>query len=125
VEFTLPFDFRSIPYEGLDQIPGYKRYSMLYGPILLAAVGGPLDPRPLPYIFKDGFPEGIGGPDVTYLMPIAQNPSKAREWLKPLTDQPLSFAITGRDDLVFKPYWQVGEKETFTCFPTVELKEQK
>ncbi|MGD0896828.1 MAG: beta-L-arabinofuranosidase domain-containing protein [Thermoguttaceae bacterium] len=110
VTFTLPMDFRVIRYTGLDQIPGHRRYSVLYGPALMAAVG------------TIGEKNKVFIPDTkitTYNIGIAHDPLKPKEWLKPKPDQPLNFTVDGQAEPCLTPYWQV-DAETFTCFPVIE-----
>ncbi|MGA7701639.1 MAG: beta-L-arabinofuranosidase domain-containing protein, partial [Thermoguttaceae bacterium] len=75
VEFTLPMDLVATPYKGADQVPQHKRYGILYGPVLMAAVGplGEAVPRP----------DFGGKKNHTYLVRIAHDPAKLQEWLKP------------------------------------------
>jgi len=117
VEFLLPMGFRVTPYKGADQVPGHKRYSILYGPVLMAAVG-PYQQVPLPSFCQHE--------NHTFLVRIAHDPAKPQEWLKAKEDlQPLSFAIDGQIAPFLKPYWQVESNENFTCFPVIERKEQR
>ncbi len=115
VEFTLPMDFVATPYKGADQVPGHKRYSVLYGPVLMAAVGPLGEAVPLP--------DFDGKKNYTYRVRITHDPAKPQEWLKPKANQPLNFAIEGQTAPCLKPYWQVESNETFTCFPVIELKD--
>ena len=115
VEFTLPMDFFVTLYKGADQVPGHKRYCILYGPVLMAAVGPLGEAVPLP--------DFGGKKNHTYLVRITHDPAKPQEWLKPKADQPLNFAIEGQTAPCLKPYWQVESNETFTCFPVIEPKE--
>jgi uncharacterized protein len=117
VEFKLPMVFRASLYQGADRAPGCNRYSILYGPVLMAAVGSLGEAVPLP---------NFGGKkNYTYRVRIAHDPAKLQEWLKPGADQPLDLAIEGQSTLSLKPYWQVESKETFTCFPVIEPGRQK
>ncbi|MGA2618851.1 MAG: beta-L-arabinofuranosidase domain-containing protein [Thermoguttaceae bacterium] len=117
VEFTLPMDFRVTLYRGADQVPGHKRYCILYGPVLMAAVGPLGKEVPLP--------DFGGKKNHTYLVRIAHDPARPREWLNPKADQPLSLDIKGQTTPYLKPYWQVEAKESFTCLPVIEPGGQK
>jgi len=93
IEFALPAGLQATRYDGADEIPGASRYSVQYGPILLAAVGS--DKVKLP----DGF-----------------DPGHVENFMSPVSGQPLHFEIKGIPAVKFMPYWQVAEEE-FTCFP--------
>lgn len=108
-------DFRVIPYEGVDQVPGHQRYSILYGPLFMAAIGSLGENVPLPDFVKDErfttgwvpsvmaavgpHGESLSLPGFktvkthTCLMLIAHDPARPREWLKPRDGQPLAFDI--------------------------------
>ncbi|MCC7354355.1 MAG: glycoside hydrolase family 127 protein [Anaerolineae bacterium] len=91
ITFDLPFDFRLVPYTGLDQDKDHDRYALKYGPILLALVGETdLD--------------------------IASGALASR--LTSVAGNPLHFGITGYPGCQYMPYWQV-QAEGFTCFPTM------
>ncbi len=42
--------------------------------------------------------------------------------IKPKADEPLHFSIDGDPDYSYIPYWEVPQKQTFTCFPIVAEK---
>jgi hypothetical protein len=91
VEVEFPMDFRLVRYTGLDQDAQHDRQALLYGPLLLALVGG-----------TD--------------LEVA-----AGELIKRLVadvEQPLHFRVTGFPDCTYLPYWQI-QGEAFTCFPTL------
>lgn len=98
VTFTLPVGFALKEYTGADQIPGHKRYSLTYGPLLYAAVGS-----------KD-----------TVLHAQGSRPEDLIHQLTPKPGAPLHFTVAGNPDVVYMPYWQV-DKEEFTCFPAVDM----
>jgi DUF1680 family protein len=88
--FDLPMSTRLVRYCGFDQDPIRDRYALMYGPLLMALVGA----TDLDVSAKD--------------LP---------EKLAPSSIVPLHFAIDGRSNCTYMPYWQVeGE---FTCFPTL------
>lgn len=97
VAFTLPAGFTLTEYKGEDQIPGHKRYSLMYGPLLYAAVG---DKNAALRLQSGASPEDI----------VKQ--------LTPKPDAPLHFAVAGNPGIVYMPYWQI-EDEEFTCFPVI------
>jgi hypothetical protein len=118
VAFTLPIGFRTVRYEGLDQIPGHKRYAILYGPLLMAAVAR-LDATNRVDLAGAAAPKKKKEPNYTYLVRIVHDPASPNDWLTPATGQPLSFAVAGQKEPYLKPYGQI-DKESFTCFPVIE-----
>ena len=94
-EFILPLSLRIRPYNGEDQFVGIQRYSVEYGPILLAAVGNTT-------LDLDLTPEQL----VAHLTPVAGSP------LHFSLPQNLPRNAGQR----FMPYWLVSQEE-FTCFP--------
>jgi len=70
-------------------------------------------------------PDFGGKKNHTYLVRIAHDPARPREWLNPKADQPLSLDIKGQTTPYLKPYWQVEAKESFTCLPVIEPGGQK
>ena len=101
VRLVLPMEFRLTQYTGLDQNPRqwwqkvdlehHNRYALSYGPILMALVGS-----------KD--------------TQLDISPEELPAALLPDGDKPLHFAIRGRDDCHYEPYWALGMEE-MTCFP--------
>jgi hypothetical protein len=99
------FELKTVPkliqYEGMDQIRGSegKRYALKIGPVVLPAVG-PLN--------KDS---AIAVPQSAAVAPAG--------WLEPIADKQLEFAVKGLSPsvLTFKPFWGIGDNETFTAFP--------
>ncbi len=98
VTFTLPAGFSIAEYTGVDQIPGHKRYSLTYGPILYAAVGSK---------------------DTVLHVPSGSRPEELIHQLTPKPDSPLHFTVRGNPGTVYMPYWQVDQEE-FTCFPVID-----
>jgi uncharacterized protein len=98
ISFTLPAALRLKRYVGVDQIPGYQRYSVEYGPLLMAAVGA-ADVR---------------------LQVAKANPGSLLELLRPVSGQPLHYTIEHNPGVELMPYWQV-DKQPFTCLPAVRL----
>jgi len=99
ITFTLRPELRTEQYHGADEVPGHTRYALLYGPILLAVV-----------------PQQLQGKAGASIAADAQQPT---DWLSPLDDRPLHYAVVGRDDLVVMPYWQINA-QAFTVFPTID-----
>jgi hypothetical protein len=103
VSFTLPMTFRLALYTGVDE-PGWgDRYALLYGPVLMAAVG------PLKEVGHVGSTIGLPLPAERII-----------ESLTPIDGKPLHFAIDGDPDHVYMPYWQVMA-ETFSVLPVVAV----
>ncbi len=97
VEFSLPASIRVNRYKGVDQVAGKSRYSIEYGPILLAAVGSS---------------------SVDLLMGKGSEPLQMAEYLEPVEGVPLHFTVRGNPGYRLMPYWQIGTEE-FTCYPTI------
>jgi hypothetical protein len=97
IEFTLPAAIQIKRYNGADQLAGETRYSVEYGPILLAAVGSS----------KVDLSVGSGH-DAEHLA----------NHLEPIAGLPLHFAVRGNPGQKLIPYWQVSDEE-FTCYPTI------
>ena len=95
--FTLPAGLVASRYTGIDQIPDHDRYTVSYGPILLAAVGAP---------------------EIRLRLANVKTPEDLLKHIKPKPDQPLHFLIENNPGIEFMPYWQV-DKEPFNCFPAV------
>ncbi len=99
ISFTLPASLRVTRYRGDDTVAGKTRYSVEYGPILLAAVGAADIDLALD---KDTAPESLG------------------DHLEPVSGSPLHFSLRGSPDKKLMPYYQVST-EKFTCYPTVSV----
>ncbi|MDR1601094.1 MAG: glycoside hydrolase family 127 protein, partial [Tannerella sp.] len=94
IDFTLPAGVRLSPYQGLDTVPGYRRYAVEYGPLLLAATG-----------------EG----DIPHI--LGSHPAENK--LIPDPSRPLHFVIPGDESHSFMPYCLISD-EAFTVFPLVK-----
>ena len=97
IEFTLPAAIRVKRYTGSDQIAGKSRYSVEYGPILLAAVGSS---------------------QVELSLDKGHSEEHLADHLEKIEGSPLHFAVRGNPGQKFMPYWQVSDEE-FTCYPSV------
>jgi DUF1680 family protein len=97
IGFTLPTSIRVKRYAGEDQTGGKSRYSVEYGPILLAA---------------------IGSSKVDLAIDKGQHPDDLANHLEPVAGSPLHFTVRGNPDQRFMPYWQIAEEE-FTCYPSI------
>ena len=97
IEFTLPVAIRVKRYTGSDQMAGKSRYSVEYGPILLAAVGSS---------------------QVELSVDKGHGAEHLADRLEKIEGSPLHFTIRGNPGQKFMPYWQVSDEE-FTCYPAV------
>ncbi|MDR1025108.1 MAG: glycoside hydrolase family 127 protein, partial [Treponema sp.] len=99
ISFTIPYGFRPVHYTGTDQAEDNgSRYTMLYGPILMALDADCKDPQTIPRI--KGSPADL----------IAS--------LKPTPGSPLHFPVPGTA-YTYMPYWD-AKNEGFTCLPVIE-----
>ena len=113
LSFTLPMAFRMRRYEGYDQIAGYARYSLEYGPILLGLTG------------KFNFQDTIR---------ILNDPAQPSAWLMPVPGKPLHYQVAIengywalREDeawaakaFEYMPYYEISPGHNFTAFPVVQ-----
>jgi DUF1680 family protein len=99
IEFALPAAIRVKHYKGADQLTGKSRYSVEYGPILLAAVGSSQTE-----LFVDK----------------GQVAEQLANYMERIDGSPLHFAVRGNIGQKFIPYWQVSDEE-FTCYPVVSV----
>jgi hypothetical protein len=97
IEFTLPASLRVKRYSGEDQIAGKSRYSVEYGPILLAAVGSP---------------------SIDLIVEKGKGAESLADHLQADVESPLHFTVRGNPGQKFIPYWQISSEE-FTCFPSI------
>jgi hypothetical protein len=98
ISFNLPYKFRAVEYTGFDATPNGRRYSLFYGPVLLALTGD--------FEEKD--------------IPVIQlEPSDPGKKLIPEPDKDLRFKIKELEGYQFIPYFRINT-ETFTCFPVYE-----
>jgi DUF1680 family protein len=98
--FTLPAALVASRYTGVDQIPDHDRYTVSFGPILLAAVGAP---------------------EIRLRLKNVKQPEDLLKHLKPKPGQPLHFLVEDNPGVEFMPYWQV-DKEPFNCLPAVDTR---
>jgi hypothetical protein len=100
IEFTLAPALLARRYTGADQLPGKARFSVEYGPILLAA---------------------IGASKVDLQLEPGAAPESLARLLEPVPGSPLHFHVRGNPAARLMPYWQI-ETEEFTCYPAVVLR---
>jgi hypothetical protein len=104
ISFALPAGFRLTRYFGFDQVKGWDRYALEYGPLLMALVG-PDDAR---YLQPNGQP----------CARLEFAPADLVSRLYPLAGASLHFGIQGHAEHTYLPYHRVNGEE-FTCFPIV------
>ncbi len=114
ISFSLAMGFRMNRYEGFDRVPGYSRYSLEYGPLLLGLAG------------KPNFENTIR---------ILNDPSQPASWLIPVEGKPLHYQIgieKGywglREDeawspkaFEYMPYYEIPVGQEFTAFPVIQF----
>jgi uncharacterized protein len=103
ISFRLPIAFKLTRYAGVDQIKGQERFSLEYGPILMAA---------------------LGAADAELTLIGAESPLDLAKELRPVKDQPLHFTMYSfalgapGGETVFVPYFEIGS-ESFSCVPVI------
>ena len=112
ITLSLPMDYNITKYEGFDQYPGFNRYSVEYGPILLAARAE----KEKGYNFRDK-------------IRIIKEPNDINDWLIQRNDNPLHFEIKVDDGtfwrmkhwegIDFIPYYEIQD-ELFNVFPIIQ-----
>ena len=98
ISFEIPTPIRIARYNGLDRVEGETRYSIEYGPILLAAVGSA---------------------SVNLAVGKGQGAESLAEYLEPVLGSSLHFYVRGNPGQRLMPYWQITSEE-FTCYPTIK-----
>ncbi|MGD0226039.1 MAG: beta-L-arabinofuranosidase domain-containing protein [Terriglobia bacterium] len=113
LSFILPMGFRMNRYEGYDQIAGYPRYYLEYGPLLMALAG------------SLNFEHSIR---------VLNDPTQPSAWLKPVPGKPLHYQISTdegywrlREDgawspkaFEYMPYYEIPQDQEFTAFPVIQ-----
>lgn len=101
ISFSLPLAFKLTKYPGIDQIAGRERFSLEYGPLLMAA---------------------LGAADAIIAIEGNASPAEAISRLQPKPGQPLHFVLPMRiisAETVWVPYFEIQE-ESFSCFPCIQ-----
>ncbi len=99
VGFELPAELRTVRYTGVDQIPDHERYAILYGPILLAAVGSP---------------------EIRLRGVDAKHADRLVGLLEPQPGRRLHYTVKNNPGISYMPYWQV-DRQPFNCLPGVPV----
>jgi hypothetical protein len=98
IRLALRMSYRTVEYEGVEQAPGnLSRHALLYGPLLMALVGGQDE---LPHL-----PLQVG---------------ELLERLSPEPDHSLTATVEGYPGYRYVPYWLVGD-ELFNCLPVIDV----
>ena len=96
ISFGLPMGFRVTRYAGGDAVPGFERYAIEYGPMLLGVVGPP------------DFRGRYIRIDHDHVDPAC--------WLQPIEGAPSRFAVKGKPGYEVMPYFRIQD-QVFTCYP--------
>lgn len=99
ISFSLPKTIRITKYMGEHRLKDYDRYSVMYGPILMAVCGP----------FTEGLEQSPGEPTIALPMTISELTERLKE------TAPLQYEIEGTS-YTLRPYYEVADGETFTCF---------
>ena len=114
VSFSLPMDFKVHVYRGIDQVRGYDRYAIEYGPLLLGVVG--------PFDFEKTFALDENDFEDSYrfgIMIKAEPHADPATWLTPVPGKPLHFTVNGKPGYEYMPYYEIGQHQRFTCWPLI------
>ncbi len=107
--FCLKRHLSVMRYEGVSVVKGYERYCLMNGPVLMAVTG--------PY--EEVAEELVGWP--AKHKPDRRSFWNFRHWIMDADPtKPESFLNDTR--FVVKPYYEVGDKEEFTCYPLLRQK---
>jgi DUF1680 family protein len=99
ITFNLPVAVRVNPYKGADQIAGKTRYSIEYGPLLLAVLG-----------------EG----NVDLVLEKGSDAESLGRHLESVAGAPLHYTLRESPARKLVPYYQIVD-ESFTCYPTISI----
>jgi DUF1680 family protein len=101
IEFSLNYKWNLTKYTGVEQIEGYERYAIEYGPLLMAA---------------ETASAAVDGGSYLDLFKLPLNPKDFKKWLTE-DKKLLTYKIKGYDEVVYKPYFEVETGSYFTCYP--------
>ena len=102
LSFSLPMKLKASRYTGLTTIPGFERFALEYGPLLLSAVGGHWNTSIDSMLIR-----GV------------EHPEQPETWVQPVPGRPLHFTVVGNAGTEFVPYYEVQE-EQFEVYPAFE-----
>jgi len=95
IRYRLPFAWKMSLYEGAEQVAGYQRYALEYGPLLMAFVGAL---------------------DAEHHLPLAVEPYALIADLQP-SGSPRHFRLVSQPEVELVPYLEIKPGTSFTCFP--------
>ena len=103
ISFALPMALKLTKYTGADQIAGHERFSLEYGPFLMAAIG-------------------MADREILFL--ATGRPTDLIGRLQPDKDNNCHFFLIGSADMYgsevrFIPYFEVAN-QSFSCFPIID-----
>jgi hypothetical protein len=97
--FIIPMGFRSHKYTGVEEVVGYDRYCLEYGPLLMAFTGkAEYKYSTIQSILMEGY-----------------NPLKPEDWLT-RSPETLNWEIIGKEGTLLVPYFSISE-ELFVTYP--------
>jgi len=103
ISFSFPFTLTGHNYTGLTQVPSFSRAAVMYGPILLAAVGR--------------WNSTFG----SIVMPNGLDPLRPSDWLIPMENNSLIFNVkvngSVMNEITFLPQSRVSDETLFSVFP--------
>jgi DUF1680 family protein len=104
IEFELKFRWNLTRYTGTEQIPGFERCALEYGPLLMVAVSK--------------LPEDLEGGDYLGLFKFKLDPADFKSWLIGEKDKNnLRYTVKGHENISYMPYFEVETGRYFTCYP--------
>jgi hypothetical protein len=108
VSFQLVMTPSVVPYTGVTQKPPHERFSYLFGPFLLAAIG-------------------TWDTNLDCIIINGVNASRPADWLLEAVDTPLGalpssgqFGVLGNEGVIFETYYSIESSVQFTVFPIVD-----
>ena len=99
LSFTLPMGLHVTRYSGRDSVPGFNRYAIEYGPLLLGVVGN--------INFRGRY------------IKITQNPIDPSSWLEKVPGKPSQFMVKNMPGYKYMPYYKIRD-QVFTCYPIMQ-----
>jgi hypothetical protein len=103
----LKFKWNLTRYTGVEQVPGFERYAIEYGPLLMAAMSD--------------LAEAQKNDEYLGLFKLKLNPEDFKTWLIGDEDNNfLRYKIKGHENLSLVPYFEIETGRYFTCYPLYE-----
>ena len=114
IEFELKFKWRQTKYTGVDQVEGFERYALEYGPVLMAAVS---DSKPEgEENYHDTFHNTLFNENYLELFKLKLALKDFKSWLTK-GDKPLTFRVKGYDSITYMPFFEVESGRYYACYP--------